>query len=124
MKAGTLIYFRENLRRGLTGEAFFIILIIVINIKTETLMRRQNVKICKGPGCRAWSSDRIARELGEIREALDLEGVQVCRVPCMKVCGGGASVRVNSNRKIVKLREVDDVMNALGIQGATVTCIA
>ncbi len=78
-------------------------------------MRKQNVKICKGPGCRAWSADRIARELGEIQEALDLEGVQVCRVSCMKVCGGGASVRINSEQKIVKLREVDDILNILGV---------
>jgi hypothetical protein len=98
-------------------------LIIVIKISGDP-MRKQNVKICKGPGCRAWSSDRIARELGEIREALGLEGIQVCRVPCMKVCGGGASIRVNSNRKIVKLREVDDVVSVLGIQEAAVTCLA
>ena len=87
-------------------------------------MREQNVKICKGPGCKAWSSDRIARELLEIREALDLSKIRVCRVPCMKVCGGGASVRVNSARKIVKLKEADEVLGALGIHEAAVAQVA
>ena len=87
-------------------------------------MQERKVKICKGPGCKAWSSDRIARELQEIREALDLEPIRVCRVPCMKVCGGGASVRVNAKSEIVKMKEVDDVLNALGIREAGVTCQA
>ncbi len=81
-------------------------------------MREQSVKICKGPGCRAWSSDRIARELREIGEALDLDGVKVCRVPCMKVCGGGASVRIDSQSEIVKLRDVEDALAVLGISEA------
>jgi hypothetical protein len=87
-------------------------------------VQEQKVKICKGPGCKAWSSDRIARELLEIGEALGLEQVRVRRVPCMKVCGGGASVRVNAKSKIVKLKEVDDVLNVLGIREAAVTCSA
>jgi NADH:ubiquinone oxidoreductase subunit E len=81
-------------------------------------MQEQNVKICKGPGCKAWSSDRIARELLEISEALDLNEVRVCRVPCMKVCGGGASIRVNGKRKIVKMKEAEEVLGALGISVA------
>ena len=83
-------------------------------------MRKQNVKICKGPGCKAWSSDRIASELLEIREALDLNEVRVCRVPCMKVCGGGASIRVNGKQKIVKLKQAEEVLGALGISDAGV----
>ncbi len=83
-------------------------------------MREQNVEICRGPGCKAWSSDRIARELLEIREAQNLDEISVCRIPCMNVCGSGASVRVNSTRKIVKLKEAGDVLNALGIRKAEV----
>ena len=78
-------------------------------------MRKQNVEICQGAGCKAWSSDRIARELIEVREGLGLETVRVCRVKCMSVCGGGASVRVNSKRKIVKTKEVDGILSALGV---------
>ena len=87
-------------------------------------MQEQNVRICKGPGCKAWSSDQIARELLEIGEALDLEPLKVCRVPCMKVCGGGASFRVNAKSAIIKLKEVDDVLNVLGIREGAVTCQA
>ncbi len=79
-------------------------------------MQELNVKICKGPGCRAWSSDRIARELLEVREALDLKEVRVCRVPCMKVCGGGASIRVNRKQNIVKMKEAEEVLGILGIK--------
>jgi hypothetical protein len=75
-------------------------------------MQEQNIKICKGPGCKAWSSDQIALEL------LDVNEVLVCRVPCMKVCGGGASIRVNEKREILKLKQVEDVLGVLGVGGA------
>ncbi len=81
-------------------------------------MREQNVEICEGTGCKAWSSDRTVRELLEILEALNLYEVRVCSVPCMNDCGGGTSVRVNSTRKILKLKEAGDVLNALGIRKA------
>ena len=78
-------------------------------------MQEQNVKICKGPGCKAWSSDQIAREIIGIRESLGLNAVRVCRVPCMKVCGGGTSIRVNGKRNIVKLKHAEEALGALGI---------
>ena len=78
-------------------------------------MHEQNVKICKGPGCKAWSSDQIAREIIGIRESLGLNAVRVCRVPCMKVCGGGTSIRVDGKRNIVKLKHAKEVLGALGI---------
>lgn len=88
-------------------------------------MREQNVEICKGPNCKAWSSDKIARELREIREVLDLEQIKVCRVPCMNACGGGVSVRVSVKAKFVKMKEVkevDEVLDVLGIRDAVITC--
>jgi hypothetical protein len=43
----------------------------------------------------------------------------------MKVCGGGTSVRFNSNSKIVKLKESDEVLAVLGIREAgAVACSA
>jgi hypothetical protein len=78
-------------------------------------MQEQNVKVCKGPGCKAWSSDQITREILEIRESLRLNTVGVCRVPCMKVCGGGTSIRINGTRNIVKLKHAKEVLGALGI---------
>ena len=81
-------------------------------------MQEQNVKVCKGPGCKAWSSDQIAREILGIRESLGLNGVRVCRVPCMKVCGGGTSIRVNGKRNIVKLKHAKEVFGVLDINEA------
>jgi NADH:ubiquinone oxidoreductase subunit E len=78
-------------------------------------MQYQSVKVCKGPNCKAWSSDRIARELREIGNASDLRCVKVCRVPCMDACHGGVSVRVNSKGKIIKLKEEEELLSVLGI---------
>ena len=78
-------------------------------------MQYQSVKVCKGPNCKAWSSDRIARELREIGNASDLRSVKVFRVPCMDACHGGVSVRVDSKQKIIKLKEAEDLLNLLGI---------
>jgi hypothetical protein len=79
------------------------------------LMQKQNIKICKGPGCKAWSSDQIARDLLGISEELGLNEVRVCRVPCMKICGGGTSIRVNGKRQIVKIKEAEEVLGAFDI---------
>jgi hypothetical protein len=86
-------------------------------------MREQNVKICKGPGCKAWSADQIARELLEVREGLDLENLKVCRVPCMRVCGGGATIRVNANSRIKKFKQMEDVLRVLGIRDGVASCM-
>ena len=78
-------------------------------------MQCRSVKVCKGPNCKAWSSDRIARELKKTGEPLDMLGIKVCRVPCMDACHGGVSVRVDSKQKIIKLKEAEDLLNLLGI---------
>ena len=78
-------------------------------------MQYQSVKVCKGPNCKAWSSDQIAKELREIGNTLDLHCIKVCRVPCMDACHGGVSVRVDSKQKIIKLKEAEDLLNLLGI---------
>tara|TARA_B110000467_G_C18022693_1_gene316481 strand:- start:194 stop:436 length:243 start_codon:yes stop_codon:yes gene_type:complete len=75
-------------------------------------MRDQSVKVCKGPNCKAWSSDQIAREL----RTLEMCGIKICRAPCMDACHGGVSVRVNSKKKVLKLKDAEDVLTVLGIQ--------
>jgi NADH:ubiquinone oxidoreductase subunit E len=89
-------------------------LIIVINIKVDA-MQNQSVKVCTGPNCKAWSSDRIARELREIGNTFDSGKIKVCRVPCMDACHGGVSVLVDSKEKVIKLKEVEDLLIILGI---------
>ena len=76
-----------------------------------------NIQICEGPGCKEWSSDRIARELDEIREGLDLRDISICRVACMDKCGGGTSVKLSSKNRIVKIREVEEVEKVLDVLG-------
>ena len=98
----------------MTGYSFYYILIIVINIKV-CAMQYLSVKVCKGPNCKAWSSDRIARELREIGNTLDSREIKVCRVPCMDACHGGVSVRVDSKKKVIKLKEAEDLLIVLGI---------
>jgi hypothetical protein len=78
-------------------------------------MQEQKIKVCKGPGCKAWSSDKIAREILGVRKSLGLNAVHVCRVPCMKICGGGTSIRVNGKKNIVKLKHAEDVLGFLGL---------
>jgi NADH:ubiquinone oxidoreductase subunit E len=78
-------------------------------------MRCKNIKICKGPNCKAWSSDQIAKELREIGNTLNLRCIKVCRVHCMDACHGGVSVRIDSKRKVLKLNEEDNLLNILGI---------
>ena len=78
-------------------------------------MQYKTVKICKGPNCKAWCSDRIARELREIGSTLeDLRCIKVCRVPCMDACHGGVSVRIDSKGKVIKLKETEDLLILLG----------
>ena len=77
------------------------ILIFVIN-KERAMATR--IKICAGPGCRAWNSETMATRLKQ------LEGErEVCLVPCMNKCGGGASIRLKDRGRIIKLRETEEV---------------
>jgi NADH:ubiquinone oxidoreductase subunit E len=78
-------------------------------------MRYHSVKVCKGPNCKAWSSDQIARDLRNIRNTLDLPCIKVCRVSCMDACHGGISVHVDSKGKVLKLKDVEELLIALGI---------
>ena len=66
------------------------------------------IKICTGPGCKAWNSETMASRLKQLGVAR-----QVCLVPCMNKCGGGASVRLKDRGRIIKLRETKEVVNLL-----------
>ena len=85
-------------------------------------MHYTNVKVCKGPNCKAWSSDRIARELRKTADNLDLSGIKVCRVPCMDACHGGVSVRIGCKGKIFKLNEAEEALTILGVSNDSVAC--
>ena len=64
----------------------------------------EKIKICTGPGCRAWGAELMARRLKK------MEGVgEVVLASCMDKCGGGVSIRLKERGKILKLREMEDV---------------
>ena len=67
-------------------------------------MSYHNISVCKGPNCKAWNSDRFVRELREIGNNTGCDGINVRRVNCMDACHGGVSVRVNSTRKVIKIK--------------------
>ena len=66
------------------------------------------IKICKGAGCKAWKSEYMAKKLSQTQGS---EGV--CLVPCMGQCGGGASVQLEGDGEVLKLRETDQVVYLL-----------
>ena len=66
------------------------------------------IKICTGPGCKAWKSMYMARKLSRS------QGSQgVCLVPCMDKCGGGVSIRIEGNGEVLKVREKDEVVQLM-----------
>ena len=67
------------------------------------------IKICSGPGCKAWASEKIAREL----EGMEVEGIKICRVACMKKCGGGLTIQVASSNEVLKMRTFEAALDAL-----------
>ena len=67
------------------------------------------IKICKGAGCKAWKSEYMAKQL---RQTQGSDGV--CLVPCMRQCGGGASVQLEGQGEVLKLRDTNEVVYLLG----------
>ncbi len=74
---------------------------------------QEEVRVCSGVGCRAWSSEKIARELAELQEIFGETGYKVSQVPCMKKCGGGASIQITSCERIQKFRKPEDALDVL-----------
>ena len=84
-----------------------------VNLDLEKLSKitvpvSNKIKICKGAGCKAWKSEYMAKKLSQTQGS---EGV--CLVPCMGQCGGGASVQLESDGEVLKLRETDQVVYLL-----------
>ena len=67
------------------------------------------IKICKGAGCKAWKSEYMAKQLKQTQGS---DGV--CLVPCMRQCGGGASVQFEGHGEVLKLRDTNEVAYLLG----------
>jgi len=61
------------------------------------------IKVCQGPGCRAWGSKGLIQRIKVWSEATQ-EKPRVCSVACMNRCGGGTSVEVVSRHSFVKIK--------------------
>ena len=64
------------------------------------------IKICKGPGCKEWDSENMAKKF---RQKQGSQGI--CLVPCMEKCGGGVSVQVEGYGEVLKIRDSDEVVH-------------
>ena len=62
------------------------------------------IKICTGPGCKAWDAECMAKRL----QVMDKTS-EIIEVTCMDKCGGGASVRLKDRGKVFKLRDKDEL---------------
>lgn len=75
--------------------------------------REKQIKVCQGPGCKAWGSKNVLRTLKcHFRHHPDSLG-QVGTSPCMNQCGGGTAVQVDAPGRVVKVRKAGDVLRQL-----------
>ena len=66
------------------------------------------IKICTGPGCKAWDAECMAKRLQVMDTTSEILGVT-----CMNKCGGGCSVRLKDRGKIFKLRDMSELVNVV-----------
>ena len=66
------------------------------------------IKICTGPGCRAWDAEFMVKRL----QVMDKTS-EIIEVTCMDKCGGGASVRLKDRGKVFKLRDKSELVNVI-----------
>ena len=66
------------------------------------------IKICTGPGCRAWDAEFMAKRL----QVMDKTS-EIIEVTCMDKCGGGASVRLKERGKVFKLSDKSELVNVI-----------
>lgn len=75
----------------------------------------KSIKVCQGPGCKAWGARAVLRNLKcHFKQAPE---TVVGTSGCMNRCGGGAAVKVGMRKKTCKIREshaaVDHVLDNL-----------
>ena len=68
----------------------------------------KRIKICTGPGCRAWDAEFMVKRLA----AMDKKSEPIV-VACMEKCGGGVSVRLKDHGKVFKLRDKSELVNVI-----------
>ena len=76
---------------------------------------RKVIKICRGPGCRAWGAEGLYSGLKALSEETR-ELQEVCSSRCMNRCGGGTTVELVSSgvrEAFVKVRNPGESLPSL-----------
>ncbi len=73
----------------------------------------KKIKICKGPGCKAWEAEQIPKHLVRLKDLIDREGYEIHYVSCINKCGGGACVQMAPGKQLFKLRKPQEVCQIL-----------
>jgi hypothetical protein len=70
------------------------------------------IKVCQGPGCRAWGAQGLMRRIRELSKGSP-EKPKICSSACMNRCGGGTSVEVVSRRAFVKIKNSPEQLQSM-----------
>lgn len=71
------------------------------------------VKVCNGPGCKAWSSQELINELSRVEGKFGSNAKLVKPVSCMNKCGGGISVKSKACKSVLKFRKLISALSVL-----------
>jgi len=76
-------------------------------------MKSKNIiKVCQGPGCRAWGAQSLIQRIKAMSEGTQ-EKPKICSSSCMNRCGGGASVEVVSRQAFVKIKNSPELLESM-----------
>ena len=70
------------------------------------------IKVCQGPGCRAWGAQSLIQRIKDLIEETP-EKPRVCSSSCMNRCGGGMSVEVVSRQAFVKIKNSPEQLQSV-----------
>lgn len=76
---------------------------------------RKIIKVCQGPGCRAWGAEGLYSGLKAQSEETG-DKPKVCSTKCMNRCGGGTTVELVSSgvqEAFVKVRNATESLPSL-----------
>jgi NADH:ubiquinone oxidoreductase subunit E len=78
----------------------------------ESIKSSNVIKVCQGPGCRAWGAQGLIRRIKALSEGVS-EKPRVCSSACMNRCGGGTSVEVVSRQTFVKIKNSPEQLQSM-----------
>ena len=74
------------------------------------------INVCTGAGCKAWEAESICHRFSTM--AGEASRILLRKVKCMRQCGGGASIRADGRRSVIKLRHPEEAGAFLMSTGA------